>query len=100
MNTSQKEVLIYQVQKSSTQSGTHKSSIWKIDFTNYNEQESQYIFKLMNWIGGKDTLKTINLRFNSKEEAINFATKNGLNYKVISYNRRSIKPKSYADNFS
>ena len=94
-----KEVLIYQTQKSTTQSGVYKSSVWMMEFINYAEEENKYIFDLMNWVGGKDTLKTIKLKFDSKESAINFATKNNFEYKIVKLKNRIIKPKSYSSNF-
>ena len=94
-----KEVLIYQTQKSPTQSGVYKSSVWMMEFANYDEAENKYIFDLMNWVGGKDTLKTIKLKFDSKESAINFATKNNFEYKIVQLKNRIVKPKSYSSNF-
>ena len=97
--SNKKEVLIYQTQKSSTQSGVYKSSIWMMEFINYTEEEGKYIFDLMNWMGGSDTIKTIKLKFDTKESAVHFATKNNFEYKIVELNNRIIKPKSYSSNF-
>jgi NADH dehydrogenase (ubiquinone) Fe-S protein 4 len=93
------EVLIYQPQKNAMQSGAYKASLWFVKFVNYKEEDERYIFNLMNWEGGKDTLKTINLKFESKKKAIEFCEKHGFNYKVEESSKRIIKPKSYASNF-
>jgi NADH dehydrogenase (ubiquinone) Fe-S protein 4 len=93
------EVLIYQPQKSAMQSGTYKSSLWFVKFVNYKEEDEQYIFNLMNWQGGKNTLKTVNLKFESKEDAIAFCNKHGFKYIIEEGSKRNIKPKSYASNF-
>jgi hypothetical protein len=93
------QVLIYQPSKSATQSGSYKSGLWFMDFTNYDEQNAKYIFDIMNWIGGLDTLKTIKMSFNTKDDAIRFAQKHNFVYTIQSTQARKIKPKSYASNF-
>ena len=40
------------------------------------------------------------LKFNSKEEAIDYAELHSLNFRILNNNTKNIKPKSYADNFS
>ena len=37
---------------------------------------------------------------NSKEEAIDYAELHSLNFRILNNNTKTIKPKSYADNFS
>ena len=54
---------------------------------------------LMGWISAGDTLNEVELHFATMEEAIAFATKNGLDYTVIQPHESTEKPKSYADNF-
>jgi NADH dehydrogenase (ubiquinone) Fe-S protein 4 len=93
------EVLIYQPQKNAMQSGVYKAKQWFMKFVNYAELDEAYIFNLMNWQGGKDTLKTIVLPFKAKEDAISFASKNGFSYKLEESSKRKIKPKSYTANF-
>jgi NADH dehydrogenase (ubiquinone) Fe-S protein 4 len=95
----QKEALIYQTQKSATQSGVYKSSIWFLKFVNFKEEQNNYHFDVMNWQGGENTLKTIFLKFSSKEDAIHYAEQNNINYRVVYSKKRYIKPKSYASNF-
>ena len=94
------KVLIYQPYKNAMQSGATKSAQWFMKFTDYNKAGSSYVFDLMNWIGGGDVLKTVNLPFTTKEAAINFATKHKFEYEVEENNKRILKPKSYAENFN
>jgi hypothetical protein len=54
---------------------------------------------LMGWISAEDTLNEVQLHFETKEEAVAFATKKGLDYTVIQPHESTDKPKSYADNF-
>ena len=54
---------------------------------------------LMGWTSAEDTLNEVQLHFETMEEAVAFATKNGFDYTVIPPQHRTEKPKSYADNF-
>jgi hypothetical protein len=54
---------------------------------------------LMGWSSAEDTLNEVWLRFDTMEEAVAFATKQGLEYSVIPPQESSEKAKSYADNF-
>ncbi len=54
---------------------------------------------LMGWASADDTMNQVRLHFETKEEAVAFAAKNGLDYSVILPQNSSEKPKSYADNF-
>ena len=49
------------------------------------------------WIDDDDI--TVSPLFNTKEDAIDYAKKNKINYLVVEPNKRSIVKKSYADNF-
>jgi len=54
---------------------------------------------LMGWTSAEDTLNEVRLHFETKEEAVAFATRNGLDYTVIPPHDSTEKAKSYADNF-
>ena len=54
----------------------------------------------MGWESSSDTLSEINLEFNSKDDAINYAKKNSINFEVIEPKIRKIVKKSYSDNFT
>ena len=53
----------------------------------------------MGWQSSSNTLSEVKMTFNSKEDAIDYAKKNKINYIVVEPNKRSIVKKSYADNF-
>lgn len=93
------QVLIFQHPISTSQSGFFKKNLWYIKFINYATVDEKYIFDLMNWVGGKDTLKTIKIPFESKERAINYAKAKGFIFKEEPAEVRKIKPKSYTTNF-
>jgi hypothetical protein len=54
---------------------------------------------LMGWTSADDTLNEVQLHFERMEEAVDFATKYGLEYSVIPPQHSTEKVKSYADNF-
>ena len=54
----------------------------------------------MGWESSTDTLNSINLKFQTKEKAIEYAQNNGIIFKVIEPNKKEFVLKSYADNFT
>ena len=90
-----KKAKIYIPTKTSMQSGRGKQKKWLLEFyTNESRQNH-----LMDWQTSTDTLSEVKLAFPSKEQAIKYATKNNIKYKIIEPKRRKITIKSYADNF-
>ena len=53
----------------------------------------------MGWESSKDTMSEVKLQFSSKDQAIAYAKKNNIDYKVIEPQKQKIIKKSYADNF-
>ena len=53
----------------------------------------------MGWESSTDTLEEVNLKFSSKEKAIDYAKKNNISFKVIEPKKKEFVIKSYADNF-
>ncbi len=91
------EVCIYKPTKTAMQSGHGNTRDWVLEF---EPGAPKVTDPLMGWIGSADTRGQVRLRFGSKEEAIAFAIKHGLDYGVQEPRTRRIRPKSYADNFS
>jgi len=54
----------------------------------------------MGWESSTDTYSELNLKFQSKELAIEYAKKNKIDYELIEPKSRNINKKSYADNFT
>ena len=54
---------------------------------------------LMGWITSKDTMSEVKLEFSTKEQAINYAKKNNVDYYIIEPQEQKIVKKSYTDNF-
>ena len=91
-----KNVTIYLPTKTATQSGMGNNKQWILEFA---KDETAYKSNLMLWNGSKDTSKQVCLKFNLRQEAINYAQKHGLNYKVLESAKHVLKKKSYSNNF-
>lgn len=87
---------IYQPAKTAMQSGRANTRQWILK---YEPREAKRADSLMGWIGSGDMRGQIRLHFDSKEEAIAYAERNGLAYEARDPKLRRVKPKSYADNF-
>ena len=77
------------------QSGTRNTKNWLLEFDSLNTG----INPLMGWESSKDTMSEVKLEFSTKEQAINYAKKNDIDYYVIEPQKRKIIKKSYSDNF-
>jgi NADH dehydrogenase ubiquinone Fe-S protein 4 len=87
---------IYQPARTATQSGRAKTRRWLLEMEPASRQEAD---PLCGWIGSDDTERQLQLRFPSKEAAIAYARRTGLEYRVFEPHERIVRPKSYADNF-
>ena len=90
-----KKAKIYKPSKTAMQSGNRKTKNWLLEFDTLNTG----IDPLMGWETSKDTMSEVRLEFSTKEQAINYAKKNNINYYIIEPQKRKIIKKSYADNF-
>ena len=86
---------IYKPTKTAMQSGNRNTKNWLLEFDTLNTG----IDPLMGWESSKDTMSQVKLEFSTKEQAINYAKKNNINYYIIEPQKRKIIKKSYADNF-
>ncbi|QXX73993.1 ETC complex I subunit [Methylovirgula sp. HY1] len=87
---------IYRPTRTATQSGEARSLFWILEFAPSTPQD---IDPLMGWTGSSDMKRQIRLRFGSEEEAIAYARKNGLAYRVEQPVKVTRKIMAYADNF-
>ena len=90
-----KKAKIYKPTKTAMQSGNRNTKNWLLVFDTLNTG----IDPLMGWVTSKDTMSEVKLEFSSKQEAINYAIKNDIDYYVIEPQKRKIIKKSYSDNF-
>ena len=79
------------------QSGQAKTKLWLLDIESDDPVE---VDSLMGWSGSQDTDKQLRLWFATKEAAIAFAQAKNLAFTVVEPHQRTVRPKSYADNFA
>ena len=77
------------------QSGRGKIKKWVLEF----ETKDPSINPLMGWETSSDTLEEVSLKFPTKQQAIEYAKKNNITYKIINPKKKEFIIKSYADNF-
>jgi hypothetical protein len=89
---------IYRPSPSATQSGPGAAKPWRL---NFDPESPRQIDPLMGWTSSGDMRQQIQLRFATKEEAVAFAERNGLPYRIEEpkENRAARRAVSYADNF-
>ncbi|MDB9802720.1 ETC complex I subunit [Pelagibacteraceae bacterium] len=90
-----KKAKIYIPTKTAMQSGRGKLKKWVLEF----ETKDPSINPLMGWETSTDTLEEVILKFTSKQQAVEYAEKNNISYKVIEPKKKEFVIKSYADNF-
>lgn len=91
------EARIFQPAKTAMQSGRANTRKWILE---YVPEERKVADPLMGWIGSGDMKGQVRLKFDTKEEAIAYAEKHQIAYRVSEPKTRRIKPKAYADNFA
>ncbi|MGF1632082.1 MAG: ETC complex I subunit [Kiloniellaceae bacterium] len=90
------QVRIFQPPKTAMQSGRADPLQWVLEF---EPTAPRQVEPLMGWTSSADTRSQLRLRFDTLEEAIAYAQKEGLMYSVERPQERKVKPKSYSDNF-
>ncbi|XP_065836567.1 NADH dehydrogenase [ubiquinone] iron-sulfur protein 4, mitochondrial-like [Oscarella lobularis] len=89
-------VRIYSPSKNAMQSGTNAARGWRLEFDNQQRWENP----LMGWASSADPISNLHIDFDTQEEAICFAEKNGWMYEVDKARAPTPKQKSYGANFS
>ena len=88
---------IYKPAKTAMQSGKAKTKNWVLEFEPSSAKRPD---NLMGWTGSQDmSADQVKIRFSDKAQAIAFAKKCGIEYRVQEPAERGVTPKSYADNF-
>ena len=65
----------------------------------YEPDKSPVIEPLMGWTSSFDTRPQVQLRFATKEEAVAFALRHGIAFRLEDPKETEVRPKSYAENF-
>ena len=91
------QVRIFQPPKSAMQSGRAHMRRWLMEA---EPAVAKAVDPVMGWTTSHDTCEQLRLWFDSKEDAVTYATRNGFMYSIEEPRRRQVAPKSYGDNFS
>jgi hypothetical protein len=87
---------IYLPARTATQSGKARTKQWVLEFDPETPRE---IDPLMGWTGSSDMKSQVRLRFGDKDEAIAYAQRHGLAYRVEEPKPHVRRIASYSDNF-
>jgi len=87
---------IYKRPKNAMQSGKAQTEQWVLDFV---PAEARKPDPLMGWAGSGDTRRQLKLRFPSKEAAVAYADKYGIDAIVHEPPVKKLTLQAYADNF-
>ena len=89
---------IYRPAKTAMQSGKAKAKHWHLEF---DAETARHIDPLMGWTSADDMAASqVRLTFDSREEAIAYAERHAIPYRVEALPDVDMHPKSYSDNFA
>ena len=86
---------IFKPARSAMQSGEARTKEWVLEFAPATPRAAD---PLMGWTSTRDTQTQVRLEFETKEEAIAYAVREGLSYSLAEPKPRKPIRKSYADN--
>ncbi len=91
-------VRIYRPAKTAMQSGSRgNAKAWVLEYEPVAPKRAD---ALMGWLGSADTTQQVRLKFATRDEAVAFAERKGLDYEVVGEScKKPVGPKNYADNF-
>jgi len=87
---------IYRPARTAMQSGTAKTHHWELE---YDQESPRTIEPIMGYTSSRDMKQQIHLTFDSREEAVGYAERNGIDYRVIEPHNPKRRRIAYADNF-
>ena len=87
---------IFQPSKTAMQSGRGRTKGWVLEFV---PSGARSVDPLMGWTSSSDTQAQVRLEFESREDAIAYAERNGIPYQIAEPEVRKPVKKSYSDNF-
>ncbi len=87
---------IFRPAKTAMQSGTARTKAWILEF---EPEAPREVEPLMGWTSSRDMRSQVRLSFPTKDDAIAYAKRNGLPFRIIDPRERRRRRKAYADNF-
>lgn len=90
---------IFQPARTAMSSGAAKTRHWVLEFAPASRRD---IDPLMGWTSSGDMQSQVRLRFDSKDEAVDYAREHGIEADVFEPNKRkpNIRARGYAENFA
>ncbi len=88
---------IYRPAKPAMQSGKAKTTSWILEFEPASARTPD---PLMGWISSRDMNGQINLTFETREQAVEYAQRHGIPFRVFEPHETRTIIKAYADNFA
>ena len=87
---------ILENERKTTQSGRARAGRWTLEFVRHDPRRP---VPLTGWAGSRDTGTQVRLNFDSKDAAIAYCEKRGLQYHLVPAAPVKLKLQAYADNF-
>jgi hypothetical protein len=87
---------IFRPSRTAMQSGRATTRRWLLE---YEPESPRAVEPLMGWTSSADMRSQIVLEFDSRDEAVAYATNHEIPYQVFEPHPPKIRPKSYSDNF-
>lgn len=87
---------IYRPARNAMQSGTAKTERWLLEF---EPEQPRQIEPLMGWTSSADMKSQVKLWFDTEDEAVAYATRNGIAYRVEQPHVPKRRGMAYSDNF-
>ena len=87
---------ISELDRRATQSGKANNGLWLLEF---EREQALRPDPLTGWNGSGDTNTQVRINFKTRDEAIAFCERNGLQYHLIPAAPLKMKIQAYADNF-
>lgn len=88
---SRRKVVIAQRMNKTLQSGSSFVHQWQITWPN----QERWMNPLMGWTSSADPMSSLKLTFDTREEAMAFAERNGWTYEVRKATSKSVRPQGY-----
>lgn len=87
---------IYRPARNAMQSGTAKTERWLLE---YEPEQPRQIEPLMGWTSSGDMKSQLKLWFDTEAEAVAYATRNGIPFRVEQPHEPKRRSMAYSDNF-
>jgi len=87
---------IYKPAQNAMQSGRAAGDRWVLE---YQPESPPAADPLMGYTSSSDMQRQVRLEFDSRDDAVAYAERQGIAYQVAAEKERVVKPASYSDNF-